>query len=137
TPFTEPPQITDASGLANQAAAVGQASGIGAAATAAAAPAAAPFPFDIITQLLQALGNAATGYMQFWGQILNSLTGSPLAATTWEQTFGILADIGRFSTVANDSMIPINLGLTEFKLFWTPPAAALEIRKSALEARLG
>ncbi|WP_423203387.1 PPE family protein [Mycobacterium alsense] len=127
-PFTEPPPTTGASGLAAQATALGQASG---------ANAAAAFPFDIVTQLLEAIGNASRGYMEFWGQLLNNVTGSPLAAQTWELTFGILADAGRFSTVANDSMSPVNLGMTEFKMFWTPPAAAVDIPRSALGAGLG
>lgn len=140
-PFAEPPQVTNAAGLASQAAAVGQANGAGAATSAVAntvgSAAALPFPFDIITQLLEALGGIATGYMEFWGQLLNALTGTPLAAPAYENTFGILADIGRFSTVANDSMSPANLGMTEFKLFWEPAAEALEIPKSALGAGLG
>lgn len=139
TPFTNPPQVTNESGFASQAAAVGQSSGVAAgtaAATAAAAPAAAaPFPFDIVTQILQGLGNAATGYMQSMGEILNALSGTPLAASTWENTFGIFADIGRFSTVANDIMSVPNLAMTEFKLFWKPPLE--DIPKSALGAGLG
>ncbi|OBJ61655.1 PPE family protein [Mycobacterium sp. 1423905.2] len=141
TPFTEPPQTTNASGLANQAAASGQSAGLdsatAAAATAVPSAAALPFPFDIVTQLLQALGSASTAYMQFWSQLLNTVTGTPLAGITWENTFGILADIGRFSTVANDSMSPVNLGMTEFKMFYKPPVDALEIPKSALGAGLG
>lgn len=127
-PFAEPPPTTGASGLAGQAAAVGQAS---------AASAASGFPFDIVTQLLEAIGNASRGYMEFWGQLLNTVTGSPLAAQTWELTFGIFADAGRFSTVANDSMSPVNLGMTEFKMFWTPPPGFFDIPKSALGAGLG
>ena len=125
------------SGLANQQAAVGQASGLAAGTAAAtAAPTAAPvFPFDIVLQILQGLGSAGTSYMQFMGQILNTLTGTPLAASTWENTFGIFADIGRFSTVANDAMSGPNLGMTEFKVFWKPPIE--DIPKSALGAGLG
>jgi PPE-repeat protein len=139
--FTEPPQTTDGAGLASQAAAVGQAAGLAggtsAAANAVPSAAAAAFPFNLITQLLEAIGNASRGYMQFWDQVLNTLTGSPLAGATWQNTFGILADIGRFSTVANDSMSPVNLGMTEFKMFWKPPVEGLDIPKSALGAGLG
>lgn len=141
TPYTEPPQVTDTAGLAGQQAAVGQANSLAAgtaAATAAAtaAPTAAPvFPFDIVLQVLQALGSGGTAYIQAMGQLLNALTGTPLAASTWENTFGILADIGRFSTVANDAMSAPNLGMTEFKLFWKPPLE--DIPKSALGAGLG
>ncbi len=60
-----------------------------------------------------------------------------MAGTTWQNTFGILADIGRFSTVANDSMSPINLAMTEFKMFYKLPVEGLEIPKSALGAGLG
>lgn len=115
TPFAAPPLTTAASGAAAQAA----------------------FPFGIVTQLLEAIGNASRGYMEFWGQLLNNVTGSPLAAQTWELTFGIFADAGRFSTVANDSMSPVNLGMTEFKMFWTPPPGFFDIPKSALGAGLG
>ncbi|OBH52014.1 PPE domain-containing protein, partial [Mycobacterium sp. E2479] len=134
-PFTEPPQTTDSTGIAAQSAALGQASalatGTGGAADAAAAPS------GIISQLLEGLGNASRGYMEFWDGVLNTLTGSPLAGTTWQNTFGILADIGRFSTVANDSMSPINLAMTEFKMFYKLPVEGLEIPKSALGAGLG
>lgn len=135
TPFTEPPQTTNATGIAAQSAAVGQASAL-ASGTGAAADAASP-PSGIISQLLEALGSASRGYMEFWDQVLNTLTGSPLAGTTWQNTFGILADIGRFSTVANDSMSPINLAMTEFKMFYKVPVEGMEIPKSALGAGLG
>ncbi|RUP04064.1 MAG: PPE family protein [Mycobacterium sp.] len=141
TPYTPPPQVTDTAGLAGQQAAVGQAgalaAGTGAATTAAtaAATAAPVFPFDIVLQVLQALGSGGTAYIQAMGQLLNALTGTPLAASTWENTFGIIADIGRFSTVANDAMSGPNLGMTEFKLFWKPPLE--DIPKSALGAGLG
>ncbi|CAM2858623.1 PPE family protein [Mycobacterium intermedium] len=143
TPYTDPPQITNEAGVAAQQAAIGQASGLAAgtaagtaAAAAAAAPTAAPvFPFDIVLQVFQALGSGGTAYMQAMGQLLNALTGTPLAGTTWENAFGILADIGRFSTVANDAMSGPNLGMTEFKMFWKPPLE--DIPKSALGAGLG
>lgn len=140
TPYTEPPQITNESGLAAQQAAVGQSSGLAAgtaaATAAAAAPTAAPvFPFDVVLQVFEALGSGGTAYIQAMGQLLNALTGTPLAASTWENTFGILADIGRFSVVANDSMSVPNLAMTEFKLFWKPPLES--IPKSALGAGLG
>ncbi|GAB3019088.1 PPE family protein [Mycobacterium bourgelatii] len=144
TPYTEPPQITNESGVAAQQAAIGQASGLSAgtaattAATAAAtaAPTAAPvFPFDIVLAVFEALGSGGTAYMQAMGQLLNALTGTPLAAQTWENFFGIFADIGRFSTVANDIMSIPNLAMTEFKLFWKPPLE--DIPKSALGAGLG
>lgn len=143
-PYSDPPQITNEAGLASQQAAVGQANGLAAgtgattAATAAAvaAPTAAPvFPFDIVLQVFEALGSGGTAYMQAMGQLLNALTGTPLAAATWENTFGILADIGRFSVVANDTMSIPNLAMTEFKIFWKPPLE--DIPKSALGAGLG
>ncbi|OBF61618.1 hypothetical protein A5753_16635 [Mycobacterium sp. 852002-51971_SCH5477799-a] len=134
-PFAEPPQTTNATGIAAQSAALGQASAL-ASCTGGAAAAAAPTS-GVISELLEALGNASRGYMEFWDGVLNSLTGSPLAGATWQNTFGILADIGRFSTVANDSMSPINLAMTEFKMFYKPPVEGLEIPKSALGAGLG
>lgn len=136
TPFTQPPQTTDAAGLARQAAAAGLTSGNSAAANAAPSAAAA-FPFDLITQLLQAIGNGSRAYFEVWDQVLNTLSGSPLAGETWQLTFGILADVGRFSTVANDSMSPVNLGMTEFKMFWKAPFEPAHIPKSALGAGLG
>ncbi|QLL05134.1 PPE family protein [Mycobacterium vicinigordonae] len=137
TPYSEPPQVTNVAGLASQQAAVGQASGLAAGTAAAtAAPAAAPaFPFDVVLQALQSLGQASTSYMQAMSEVLNAVTGTPLAGPTWELTFGIFADIGRFSTVANDAMSVPNLGMTEFKLFWKPPLE--DIPKSALGAGLG
>ncbi|OBK10380.1 PPE family protein [Mycobacterium asiaticum] len=141
TPYTEPPQVTNAAGLATQQAAVGQTSALAAgtaAATAAAtaAPTAAPvFPFDLVLQIFQGLGSGGSAYMAAMGELLNVLTGTPLAAPTWENTFGTFADIGRFSTVANDIMSIPNLGMTEFKMFWKPPLE--DIPKSALGAGLG
>lgn len=135
-PFSEPPQTTDASGLAAQAATVSQAGGSSAVANAVPTAAAAAFPFDIVTQLLEAIGTASRGYLDFWDQVLNTVTGSPLAGATWQNIFGIFADMGRFSTVANDGMSPVNLGMTEFKMFWTPPPGALDIPKSSLGAGL-
>jgi PPE-repeat protein len=141
TPYTEPPIVTNESGLAAQQAAVGQAdalaAGTGAATAAAtAAPTAAPiFPFDLVLQVFEALGSGGTAYLQTMGQLLNALTGTPLAASTWENTFGIFADIGRFSVVANDTMSVPNLAMTEFKIFWKPPLE--NIPKSALGAGLG
>ncbi|OBK46274.1 hypothetical protein A5656_03985 [Mycobacterium gordonae] len=137
TPYTEPPQVTNAAGLTSQQAAVGQSSALaaGTGAATAAATAAPVFPFDIVLQVFEALGSGGTAYIQAMGQLLNALTGTPLAASTWENTFGIFADIGRFSTVANDSMSAPNLGMTEFKLFWKPPLE--DIPKSALGAGLG
>lgn len=137
TPYTEPPQVTNAAGLSSQQAAVGQSSALaaGTGAATAAATAAPIFPFDIVLQVFEALGSGGTAYIQAMGQLLNALTGTPLAASTWENSFGILADIGRFSTVANDSMSGPNLGMTEFKLFWKPPLE--DIPKSALGAGLG
>lgn len=132
-PFAGPPETTNAAGIAAQSAALGQASAL---ASGTGAAAQAP-PSGIISQLLEALGNASRGYMEFWDEVLNTLTGSPLAGTTWQNTFGILADIGRFSTVANDSMSPINLGMTEFKMFYKLPVEGLDIPKSALGAGLG
>nr|WP_304441505.1 PPE family protein [Mycobacterium sp. 852002-10029_SCH5224772] len=134
-PFTEPPPTTNEAGVATQAAALGEATGV-ASATAAAGDAAAP-PSGIISDLLEAIGNASRGYMEFWDQVLNTLTGSPLAGTTWQNTFGILADIGRFNTVASEALAPFNLAMTEFKYFYNLPVEGLEIPKSALGAGLG
>lgn len=134
-PFTEPPQTTNEAGIAAQAAALGEATGL-ASGTAAATDATAP-PSGIFSQLLEALGNASRGYMDFWDQVLNSLTGSPLAGTTWQNTFGILADIGRFNTVGSEALAPFNLAMTEFKYFYDLPVEGLEIPKSALGAGLG
>jgi PPE-repeat protein len=134
-PFTEPPQTTNEAGIAAQAAAVGEASRI-ASGTRAAANAPPP-PTNIYTQLLEAIGNASRGYMDFWDQVLNNLTGSPLAGTTWQNTFGILADIGRFNTVASEALAPFNLAMTEFKYFYNLPVEGAEVPKSALGAGLG
>ncbi|MFV0494521.1 PPE family protein [Mycobacterium sp.] len=142
TPFADPPQVANPAGLANQAAAAAQAgvSSAGTAATttvasAAASAAALPFPFDAVSEVLTALGEASTNYMDSMGELLNVLTGTPLAAETWENAFGIVADSGRFSTVFNDGMSGPNLGMTEFKVFWKPPIE--NIPKSSLGAGLG
>jgi PPE-repeat protein len=138
-PFTEPPPTTDAAGLAGQAAAVGEAGGVasGASAVTNALPAAAELSANPIADFLRPFGDAARAYIAFWDGVLNSLTGSPLAGPLWQNTFGIFADIGRFSTVANVSMSVPNLGMTEFKYFYNPSAGAPDIPKSSLGAGLG
>jgi PPE-repeat protein len=138
TPFTDPPPTTNAAGLAGQAAAVGETGGAASAtsAVANALPAAAALS-NPIADFLRPFGDTARAYMAFWDGVLNTLTGSPLAGPLWQNTFGIFADIGRFSTVANVSMSVPNLGMTEFKYFYNPSAGALDIPKSSLGAGLG
>ena len=139
TPFAEPPPTTNAAGLASQAAAVGEAGGVasGTSAVTNALPAAAALSSNPIADFLRPFGDAARAYMAFWDGVLNTLTGSPSAGPLWQNTFGIFADIGRFSTVANDTMSVPNLAMTEFKYFYNPSAGALDIPKSSLGAGLG
>lgn len=138
TPFTAPPQTTNPSGLAGQAAATGQATALASgtnAVTTALSSAAAQFPFDIIPTLLQGLATLSTQYTQLMGQLINAIFG-PTGATTYQNLFVTAANVTKFSTWANDAMSAPNLGMTEFKVFWQPPPAP-EIPKSSLGAGLG
>ncbi|BBX73481.1 PPE family protein [Mycobacterium shinjukuense] len=138
TPFTAPPPTTNAAGLAGQAAAVGQATGLEsstAAVASALSSAAAQFPFDIIPTILQDLANLSTAYTQLMSQLINSVFG-PSGATTYQSLFGLAANVTKFSTWANDTMSAPNLGMTEFKVFWQPPVPP-EVPKSSLGAGLG
>lgn len=122
TPFTAPPQTTNPSGLAGQAAATGQATALASgtnAVTTALSSAAAQFPFDIIPTLLQGLATLSTQYTQLMGQLINAIFG-PTGATTYQNLFVTAANVTKFSTWANDAMSAPNLGMTEFKVFWQP-----------------
>jgi PPE-repeat protein len=134
TPFTEAPQITNAGGLAGQAAAVTQAAatpagGVGSLLLAAADPLTAANP------LLQTLANLSTDYTSTMNGLLNSLFG-PSGASTYTALYNAIKTPLGFTTGFNDIGLLINLPASQFLKF-APHAAAGALPKEALGAGLG
>ncbi|WP_204807366.1 PPE family protein [Mycobacterium riyadhense] len=129
TAFTEPPQITNASGPASQAAAVAQAAG-GAAAIdtlLASGP---------ISELLQLGADLATAYNTAVPQLIDALLGPGTAATYSSLYTAIKVPLG-FTTQFNDIGLIINFPASQFLKFATKPAALGELPKDALGGGLG
>lgn len=129
TPFTEPPQTTNASGLAAQGGAVTQGAG-------ASTGTGAQSTLSKIPELLRGFASATTDYNTQMGNLLNGLTGNSSAGSMYSSGFSTVSSIGKFGTLANDAMSGPNLGMVQFKTFFQP-AAAPEIPKSPLGAGLG
>ncbi|OSC39690.1 PPE family protein [Mycobacterium decipiens] len=121
-PFTEPPQITNAAGLASQAAAAGQSVGSAQSLLLANNP---------ISVLLQLGADLSTAYTTVVSQLIDALAG-PNAATTYEGLFNaIKAPIG-FTTQFNDIGLLINFPISQFLKFAEPPGLLGELPKDAL-----
>ncbi|MCV7076048.1 PPE family protein [Mycobacterium szulgai] len=130
--FTEPPQMTNASGLAGQAAAVGQAAG-GAAATDLQSLLAAADP---ISTLLQWGADLATAYNTAVPQLINAIFGPTTAATYTSLYQAIKVPLG-FTTQFNDIGLIINFVASQFLKFATKPGVLGELPKDALGGGLG
>lgn len=129
TAFTEPPQITNASGLASQAAAVGQAAG-GAAAT-------DTFLGEgLISELLKLGAELATAYNTLVPKLIDALFGPGTAATYSSLYTAIKVPLG-FTTQFNDIGLIINFPASQFLKFATKPAVLGELPKDALGGGLG
>jgi PPE-repeat protein len=130
TPFTPPPQTTNAGGLAAQAAAVGQAAGTSAG-NAQSAVAAATSPISQLTELLANLGTSinATG-----NDLLNSVFGTG-AGALYTQLFNVIKVPLSFTTGYNDIGLLINFPVSQFLKF-APKAALGGLPKDALGAGL-
>ncbi|UQX13506.1 PPE family protein [Candidatus Mycobacterium methanotrophicum] len=112
TPFTEPPQTTNAAGLAAQGAAVAQAAG-------SSTGTGAQSILSGIPQLLQELASASTSWNTTIGGLLNSLTGSSSAASVYQSLFAIGSGAKAVLPI-NDAMISTILGMVEFQTFFYP-----------------
>ncbi len=135
TPFTTPPQTTNAGGQAAQGAAVANATAASTGSAALDALASGDL-LGLIPGVLKDLATAASQGTMTLGGLINGAAGSGSAASIYQNSFATLSSIGKFSTVINDSMSVPNMGMVQFKTFWHPPALP-DIPKSALGAGLG
>jgi PPE-repeat protein len=133
TPFTDPPQTTNAAGTALQAAAVTQAAASPAGNAASAVSAAAST--TTATGPLGALSQLATDYTDFINGIFNKLLGPNGSAWVTDLYNAIKTPLG-FTTGFNDIGLLINFPMSQWLKF-APPAAYGALPKDALGAGLG
>jgi PPE-repeat protein len=137
SPFTEAPQITNAGGVASQAAALSQAAGTSAGSaqsivssltslTAAGGP---------LSALLQTGANLSTDYTTTINGLLNGLFG-PNGASTFTALFNAVKVPLGFTTQFNDIGLLTNFPVSQWLKF-APPAAYGALPKDALGAGLG
>jgi PPE-repeat protein len=119
TPFTPAPQITNAGGLASQAAAVGQAvsTSAGSAQSIVSSLSSLPNP---ISWLLQGGANLATDYTQTLNGFLNSLFGAGTSTLYTDLYNAIKVPLG-FTTGYNDIGLLINFPASQFLKFAPKP----------------
>lgn len=128
TPFTEPPEIVDAGGLASPSLAAGQSAG-SAASNAAQSVLSASSP---ASELLEALANLSTNYTVTINQLLNGLFGSAGVSTFTSLHSAVKAPLG-FFVQFNSTGLLINFPLSQFLKFGPHSAAGLgELPKDAL-----
>ncbi|MEE6178028.1 PPE family protein [Mycobacterium sp. 050134] len=134
TPFQEAPQITNAGGLANQAAAVTQAAAsplgnVGTLLTQALNP------LGVGNPILATLSNLSTDYTTTLNGLLNSLFGAG-ASTLYTNLYNAVKVPLSFTTGFNDIGLLINFPVSQFLKF-APPIAYGALPKDALGAGLG
>jgi PPE-repeat protein len=134
TPFTAAPQITNAGGLASQAAAVTQAVGTsaGSAQSVVSSLSSVTNPWSA---LLQVGANIATDYTDTVNGLLNSLFGTGMS-TLYTDVYNAIKVPLSFTTGFNDIGLLINFPASQFLKF-APHAAAGAIPRDALGAGLG
>ncbi|WP_421845643.1 PPE family protein [Mycobacterium sp.] len=131
TPFVEPPQIVEVSGLARQSGAVGQA-----AATSAGNAAQSILANGPISALLQFGADIANGYTDAVTQILNTLIG-PNAADAYLTVFGAVRAGSANLAVLNDEGLLVNLPISQSLKYGQRPSAFAELPIDALGGGLG
>ena len=133
TPFTQPPQITNAGGLASQAAAVGQAAGASAgnAQSAVSSLAAIPNP---ASALLQIGANLSTEYTDTMRRLVNIFFGANGSA--WYEALynAVKVPLG-FTTGFNDIGLLVNFPASQFLKFAPHSAAGGLLPKDLLGGR--
>jgi PPE-repeat protein len=134
TPFTAAPQITNAGGLASQAAAVTQAAGTSAGSAQSIVSSLSSLP-DPLSWLLQVGANLSTDYTDTLNGLLNSLFGAGTSGLYSSLYNAIKVPLG-FTTGFNDIGLLINFPASQFLKFAPKPAAAA-IPRDALGAGLG
>ncbi|MBI2702172.1 MAG: PPE family protein [Mycobacterium sp.] len=128
TPFTEPPQIVDAGGLANQAVAAAQSAGTSGGTVAQSIMATG----DPTSGLLQTLANLSTDYTATINGLLNGMFG-PAGASTYTTLYSALKVPLGFTTQFNNIGLLINFPISQFLKFGPHSAAGLsELPKDAL-----
>ncbi len=129
--FTEPPQVTSASGASTQAAAAAQAVGTSAG-TAQSVLSSLPTP---ISSLLELGAKISTSYTKFFDNIVDTLFG-PTWTLTLSQLYTTGRDIESWTTQYNWIGLAINLPVSQFLKF-SPPVPYGALPKDALGAGLG
>jgi PPE-repeat protein len=134
TPFTAAPQITNAGGLASQAAAFTQAAGTSAGSAQSIVSSLSSLPSPV-SWLLQVGANISTAYTNTINSFLDWLFGAGSAALYSELFMAIKTPLG-FTTGYNDIGLLINFPASQFLKFAPHPAAGA-IPRDALGAGLG
>jgi PPE-repeat protein len=133
TPFSEAPQITNAAGLAGQAAAVTQAAATPAGNVGSLISASAQ-PLTTANPVLQTLANLSTDYTSTMNGLVNGLFG-PSGASTYTALYNAIKGPLGFTTGFNDIGLLINFPASQYLKF-APHAAAGALPKDALGAGL-
>ena len=135
TPFTEPPQITSASGLAGQAAAVAQSANTAAGSAQSIVSSAASAAANPLSTLLQLGADIAKGYTTFFNNIVDQVLGP-----TWSSSISLMYTALRtplgYTTQYNWIGLAINLPASQFLKFAPHPSALGALPKDALGAGL-
>ncbi len=131
TPFTPAPPITNATGLAAQAAAVGQAASTSAGSAQSVLTEANTF----ISQVTKTLANFGTSYNLTGNQLVNELFGAG-AASLYTNVYNVIKVPLGFTTGFNDIGLLINLPASQFLKFAPHPSVLGALPKDMLGAGL-
>ena len=131
TPFTAPPQTTNASGLVTQAAAAAQAASTSAG-SAQSILSSIPNP---VSALLEAAATFSTDYTKLFNNIIDTLVG-PTWASSFTLMYGIARNIESWTTQYNWIGLAINLPVSQVLKF-APRIPYGALPKDALGAGLG
>jgi PPE-repeat protein len=131
TPFTPAPQITNAGGLASQAAAVGQA----ASTSAGSAQSVLTDATSFLNQVTKTLANLGTSINDTGNDLLNSVFGAG-AGALYTDVFNVIKVPLSFTTGYNDIGLLINFPVSQFLKFAPHPSALGALPRDALGAGL-
>ncbi|OBG19779.1 PPE family protein [Mycobacterium sp. 852002-51057_SCH5723018] len=135
SPFTAAPQITNAGGLAGQAAALNQAAGTSAGSAQSIVSSLTTTAGGPLSWLLQTGANLSTDYTSTINGLLNGLFGASGASTYTALYNAVKVPVG-LTTQFNDIGLLINFPVSQWLKF-APPAAYGALPKDALGAGLG
>ena len=135
TPFSQPPQTTNESGVASQAAAVGVSANTAASDAQSIMLSLSSLP-NPVSWLLQLGANLSNDYTATINGLLNSLFGSA-GASTYTALYNAVKVPAGFTTGFNDIGLLINLPASQFLKFAPKSAAIGELPKAALGGGLG